>query len=70
MALKKFRSKTRKGARKRIKVSNGGDKNKGSLIVNRVNRNHLQVKQSRKVKLRYKRNTTLGKAAEKLKAII
>jgi ribosomal protein L35 len=70
MTLKKFRAKTHKGAKKRIRISNGGDKSKGLLMVNRINHNHLQNKKARKVNLRFKRDTALGKTAKRLKKLL
>jgi ribosomal protein L35 len=70
MALKKFRAKTRKAVVKRLKVSNGSDLKAGKLIVNRINDNHLNLRKSRKVKLRARRSTTLSKIHDKLKATL
>lgn len=70
MALKKFRAKSRKAVRKRVKVTNGGDKKKGKLIVNRVNNARLHLKKSRKVKLRAKTDTVLSEVHGKLKKVL
>jgi len=67
MALKKFRAKSKKAIRKRVKLTNGGDKKKGKLIVNRINNSRLHLKKSRTVKLRAKRDTVLSEVHEDLK---
>jgi len=70
MALKKFRPKPRKGAVKRIKVSNGGDLSKGKLMINRINKAHRNINKSRTRLLKAKRPTVLSKTLRKLKKII
>ena len=71
MALKKFRPKPRKGAVKRIKVSNGGDTSKGKLVVGRINKAHRNINKSRTRLLKAKKSTVLSKAiSRKLKKII
>ena len=70
MAIKKMRAKTRKGAVKRIKLSNGGDLKTGKLIVNRINDNHRLIKKSRTRKLKAKKNTVLPKMFNKLRKIL
>jgi hypothetical protein len=70
MAIKKFRAKSRKSVRKRVKLTNGGDKKKGKLIVNRINNSRLHLKKSRKVKLRAKTDTVLSEVHDKLKKLI
>ncbi|MGL4759745.1 MAG: hypothetical protein ACRCXZ_10530 [Patescibacteria group bacterium] len=70
MAVKKMRAKTRKGVVKRIKISNGGDKSKGKLIVNRINDNHRLIKKSRNRKLKAKKNSVLNKSFNKYKSVM
>jgi ribosomal protein L35 len=70
MALKKMRSKTHKGAKKRIKVTNGGDKSIGKLVTNRIFKNHRKSKRQRERVLKAVRSTTLSAVHKKLKAII
>jgi ribosomal protein L35 len=70
MAIKKMRAKTRKGIKKRIRISNGGDKKIGKLICNRINDNHRLIKKSRSRKLKAKKNTVLPKALNKFKSVM
>jgi ribosomal protein L35 len=70
MAIKKMRAKTRKGIVKRVRLSNGGDKKIGKLIVNRINDNHRLIKKSRTRKLKAKKNTVLPKSFNKFKSVI
>lgn len=67
---KKFKAKTRKSVKKRIKFSNGGDVNKGKMIVNRINDNHLNLKKRRVRKLRSRRDTILSSVHAKLRKVI
>ncbi len=70
MALKKMKPKTRKGAVKRIKITNGGDMKKGKMMTNRPNDNHRLIKKSRVRKLKAKRATRVSESMSKLKAIM
>ena len=65
-----MRAKSRKGVVKRIRITNGGDKKKGKLVVNRINDNHRLIKKSRKRKLKAKKNTILSKAFNKYKSVM
>jgi ribosomal protein L35 len=70
MKIKKMKPKTRKGAVKRIKVTNGGDLAKGKLLVNRTNDNHRLIKKQRERMLKSKKAGELSSIFNKLKAIM
>jgi ribosomal protein L35 len=70
MSLKKMKAKTRKGAVKRIKITNGGDKKLGKLVTGRPNDNHRLIAKQRVRMLKAKRQTTLHASLNKLKAIM
>jgi ribosomal protein L35 len=72
MSLSKLRSKPRKGAVKRIKITNGGDLSKGKLLVDRINDNHRLIKKSRVRKLKARKKTRVGiqGIAKRLKAVL
>lgn len=70
MAVKKMRPKRHKGTVKRVKVTKGGDTNKGKLLINRINKGHRLIKKSRTRKLKAKTATTLGKTADKLRKVL
>ncbi|MBC7472052.1 MAG: 50S ribosomal protein L35 [candidate division SR1 bacterium] len=65
-----MKPKTRKGAVKRIKVTNGGDLSKGKLLVNRTNDNHRLIKKQRERMLKSKKAGELSSIFNKLKAIM
>ncbi len=67
MTLKKMRTKTHKGTKKRIKVTNGGN---GKLMIARINQGHRMIKKSRTRKLRARRKTVLSKTYDKLKKVM
>lgn len=68
--VKKFRAKTHKGTVKRVKLTNGGDKKTGSLMINRIGDNHRNIGKSRSRLLKAKRSTKLGGYLNKLKRVI
>jgi ribosomal protein L35 len=70
MAIKKFRAKTRKAVVKRVKITNGGDKKVGKLIVSRINNSRLHLKKSRQVKLRARKGTVLSAVHNDLKKVL
>jgi ribosomal protein L35 len=70
MKIKKMKPKTRKGAVKRIKVTNGGDLSKGKLLVNRTNDNHRLIRKQRERMLKAKKAGKLSSIFNKLKAIM
>jgi ribosomal protein L35 len=70
MKIKKMKPKTRKGAVKRIKVTNGGDLSKGKLMVNRTNDNHRLIKKQRERMLKSKKAGELSAIFNKLKSIM
>jgi ribosomal protein L35 len=70
LKMKKMKPKTRKGAVKRIKISNGGNLAIGKMISNRPNDNHRLIRKPRTRKLKAKRSTTLSNTFSKLKAIM
>ena len=70
MKIKKMKPKSRKGAVKRIKVTNGGDLSKGKLMVNRTNDNHRLIKKQRERMLKAKKASSLSSIYNKLKAIM
>ena len=65
-----MKPKSRKGAVKRIKVTNGGDLSKGKLMVNRTNDNHRLIKKQRERMLKAKKASSLSSIYNKLKAIM
>ncbi len=70
MAISKMRAKPRKAAVKRIKVTNGGDLDLGKLLVNRINRDHRNIRKQRERKLKAKRSTTLSDIHTNLRPIL
>jgi len=70
MSIKKMRAKTHKGLVKRIKISNGGDLDKGKLITNRINKGHRNIKKQRERLLKSRRSTTLSGIHKKLKVLM
>jgi ribosomal protein L35 len=70
MKIKKMKPKTRKGAVKRIKVTNGVDLSKGKLMVNRTNDNHRLIRKQRERMLKARKAGALSPIFNKLKAII
>jgi ribosomal protein L35 len=70
MTLKKFRAKTHKSSKKRIKVTNGGDLKIGKLMINRANRQHRMIGKSRSRVLSGKKYKVLASCYNKLRAII
>jgi ribosomal protein L35 len=70
MSLKKFRAKTHKTTKKRIKVTNGGDLSKGKLLINRPNRQHRMIGKSRSRVLKGKKSTVLSAGHTKFRTVI
>jgi ribosomal protein L35 len=70
MALKKMKPKTRKGAVKRIKITNGGNASIGKMLANRPNDNHRLIRKPRTRKLKAKKATKISNSFSKLKAIM
>lgn len=70
MALKKMRTKTHKGTKKRVKTTNGSNPLTGKLMVNRNNSGHRLIKKSRTRKLKAKKNTTLSTTHNKLRKVM
>jgi hypothetical protein len=70
MALKKFRPKSKKSMKKRIKVSNGGDLNSGKLIVKRKNMNHRLIRRRSSVKIKSHTETVLPETFKAIRAVI
>lgn len=70
MTLKKFKAKTHKSSKKRIKVTNGGDLAKGKLMIAKSFRQHRMIGKSRSRVLKGRKYTELHKCYDKLKAII
>lgn len=70
MALKKFRAKTKKAARKRIKVTGGKSSFEGKLLISRPNARHYKIKKPRKRTLRAHRDTELSYVHDKFRAVI
>lgn len=68
--LKKFKSKTHKGAKKRIKLTNGSKTSTGKLMINRINDNHRNIGKSRERLLRGRRKTKLSNTYKKLRNVI
>lgn len=68
--IKKVKAKTRKAVKKRVKITNGGDKKKGKLVVNRINNSRLHIKKSRKIKLRAKKDTVLSDVHSDLRKVL
>lgn len=67
--IKKFKPKTHKGTKKRVKLTKGGS-TEGNLMINRINDNHRNIGKSRTRLLRAKRATKLGGYHKKLKKVM
>lgn len=70
MALKKFRTKSKKAARKRIKITAGGDPFSGKLLVSRANARHYKIKKPRKQTIRAHKDTKLSYVHDKLRSVL
>lgn len=70
MALKKFKAKTHKASVKRIKVTKGGDKLTGKLLVSRSNRSHRMIGKQRERMLKGKTTTNLATSHDKFRKVI
>ena len=69
--VKKFKRKSHKGTRKRIKVTKGKKSPfDGSLLVGRIGDNHRNIGKSRKRLLKAKKNTKLQKMFDKLRRVL
>lgn len=66
----KFKPKTKKGAKKRLTLTNPKDSTKSKLVVSRINNAHRLINKQSERKLKAKRKTTLSKIANKFKAFI
>jgi hypothetical protein len=68
--VKKFKSKSRNGIKKRLKLSSAKAGSQVKVIINRINKGHRLIKKSGQRKLRAARDTVLGKVANKYKKVI
>lgn len=68
--VKKFKPKTRKNIKSRMKISNGGDPTKGVIEIKRINHAHRLINKTGIRKLKSSKTTTLGRTQKKyLKAL-
>jgi len=66
----KFKAKTRKGAKKRLALSNPANKTESKIIIGRINHGHRLIAKSGERKLRASRKTTVNAVHEKYKKVI
>lgn len=65
-----MRAKTHKSSVKRIKITNGGDKSKGKLMVERANVQHRMIGKQRERTLKARKMTVLSSVHNKFKSVI
>lgn len=66
----KFKPKTKKGAKKRLIVTNPKNPAKTKLLAVRINHRHRLINKSGERKLKASRKTTLSKITDKFKQYI
>lgn len=68
--IKKFKAKTHKGAKKRIRTSAGSNPHTGVILIDRINDNHRNIGKPRTRLLKAKKKTVLSKTYKKLRKVI
>ncbi|MEI6729492.1 MAG: hypothetical protein WCK98_07685 [bacterium] len=66
----KFKAKTRKGATKRLSLSNPANKTESKIIIGRINHHHRLIGKTGERKLKAARKTTVSSVHEKYKKVI
>lgn len=70
MAVKKMRTKSHKGTKKRVRFTKGGDVESGKMKIRRNNQAHRLIKKSSARKLKKRVDTSLSKTYKKLKSVL